>query len=127
MSFTPDNSVVWMEIPVRDVDRGIAFYGAVFGYDLKKDESGPNPMAIFPFADDKTGVSGHIYPGKPAPSGSGPTIHLAVPDSLEETAARVEKAGGTVKSDPIPLPGGRFQYALDPDGNSIGLFQPEAA
>ena len=25
MSFTPDNSVVWMEIPVRDVDRGMAF------------------------------------------------------------------------------------------------------
>ena len=35
MSFTPDNALVWGEIPVRDLDRGMAFYATVFGYDLK--------------------------------------------------------------------------------------------
>ena len=123
MSFSPDNSVVWMEIPVRDIDRGIAFYKTVFAYDLKRDDTGPNPMAVFP-TKEGSGVSGHLYPGEPSPSGAGPTIHLLVPDSLEETADRCEKAGGTVKSDPIPLPMGRFQYMLDPDGNSIGIYEP---
>lgn len=32
MSYSPANSVVWMEIPVRDIDRGVAFYDAVFDY-----------------------------------------------------------------------------------------------
>jgi predicted enzyme related to lactoylglutathione lyase len=126
MSFTPANSVVWMEIPVRDIDRGMAFYNSVFGYDLKRSEDFPNPMAIFPTATPNS-VSGHIYEGEPARPGEGPTIHLAVSDTLEATAERCEKAGGTIKSDPIPLPVGRFQYALDPDGNSIGLFEVKAA
>lgn len=125
MSFTPANPVVWMEIPVRDVDRGMAFYAQVFDYDLTRDDSGPNPMAILPAAPG--GVSGHLYPGEPSRPGAGPTIHLAVPDTLEATAGRCEKAGGTIKSDPIPLPMGRFQYALDPDGNSIGLFEAARA
>ena len=126
MSFTPANSVVWMEIPVRDIDRGMAFYNSVFGYDLERSEDFPNPLAMFP-TDAPNGVSGHIYEGEPARPGEGSTIHLAVPDTLEATAARCEKAGGTIKSDPTPLPAGRFQYALDPDGNSIGLFEATAA
>ena len=97
MSFAPDNSVVWMEIPVRDIDRGIAFYKTVFAYDLKRDDTGPNPMAVFP-TKEGSGVSGHLYPGEPSPSGAGPTIHLLVPDSLEETADRCEKAGGTFEA-----------------------------
>lgn len=118
----PANTVVWSEIPVRDLDRGIAFYGALLQSDLKRDDSGPNPMADL--ANPESGVAGHLYPGKPAAPGTGPTIHLNVPDTLEAAAERCWKAGGTVKSDPIAIPAGRFQYIEDPDGNSIGLFQP---
>ncbi|MFC6655736.1 hypothetical protein ACFQEX_09535 [Roseibium salinum] len=35
---------------------------------------------------------------------------------------RFAKAGGDVISDPIAIPGGRFAYGIDPDGNSIGMF-----
>ena len=124
MTFTPANALVWSEIPVRDLDRGMAFYAAVFGFDLSRDDTGPNPIAMFPVEDLANGISGHLYPGEPAAPGTGPTVHLGVPDSLEKTADRCEKAGGTVKSDPIAIPFGRFQYALDPDGNSIGMFEP---
>ena len=122
MSFTPDNALVWGEIPVRDLDRGMAFYSAVFGYELKSEDAGPNPLAFLPH--DQTGIAGHLYPGKPAAPGTGPTLHLAVPDTLEAAADRCWKAGGTVKSEPIAMPAGRFQYVEDPDGNSIGLFEP---
>lgn len=121
MTNAPDNALVWSEIPVRDLDRGIAFYSAVLQSELKRDDSGPNPMADL--ADPARGVAGHIYPGKPAAPGTGPTIHLNVPDSLEAAAERCWQAGGTVKSDPIAIPAGRFQYIEDPDGNSIGLFE----
>lgn len=121
MSFTPEHFTVWAEIPVTDFDRAIAFYNKVFKAGLKKDESGPNPMAMFP-TSTPGGVAGHLYPGKPAPEGSGPTVHLACPDKLEDALERVKEAGGHVISPPISIPAGRFAYCLDPDGNSIGVF-----
>jgi len=121
MSFTPENVAVWTEIPVTDLDRAIAFYNTVLNTELKKDESGPNPMAIFPTASPG-GVSGNLYPGKPASQGEGPTIHLACPDKLEDALGRVTDAGGTVLSEAIEIPAGRFAYCLDSEGNSIGLF-----
>ena len=121
MSFKPEHFTVWAEIPVTDIDKAIAFYNTVFDLELEKDETGPNPMAMFQTSNGK-GVAGHLYPGKPAPEGSGPTVHFAVPDKLESTMERVKEAGGHVLSEPISIPAGRFAYCLDPDGNSIGLF-----
>lgn len=122
MTFTPQNFTVWSELPAADYERAIAFYEMVFKTKLNRHTDGPNPWADFPTQDAQNGVSGHVYPGKPAADGAGPTIHLAVPDSLEETMARVEEAGGRVVSDIIPIPVGRFVYCLDSEGNSIGLF-----
>lgn len=121
MSFKPENFTVWSEIPATDVDRAIAFYNKVFDLELQKDTSGPNPMAMFP-TSNPAGVAGHIYPGKPAASGDGPTVHFACPDKLEDALARVSDAGGKVLSDAISIPAGRFAYCLDSEGNSIGVF-----
>lgn len=121
MSFKPPHFTVWSEIPVTDLDRAIEFYGAVFKAELKRDEAGPNPVAYLP-TSDQDGVAGHLYPGKPAGDGTGPTVHFACPDTVEDTLARVKDAGGEVVSDIIEIPTGRFAYCLDPDGNSIGVF-----
>ncbi len=121
MTHTPEHFTVWTEIPVTDLDRAITFYNKVLKTELKKDETGPNPVAMFPTANEK-GIAGHLYPGKPAAEGTGPTIHLASPDALEEALPRVREAGGKVVSEPIQIPQGRFAYCEDPDGNSIGLF-----
>jgi uncharacterized protein len=119
----PTNSVVWFEIPVTDMKRSKTFYEAVLNTTLKDDNTGPNPMAVFPVVDEASGVSGHLYPGKPSLSGSGSTVHLLAPDAkLEDALARVEPAGGKVVSPVIQIPFGRFAYCTDPDGNSIGLF-----
>jgi predicted enzyme related to lactoylglutathione lyase len=119
---TPANSVVWFEIPVTDMKRAKSFYNAVFLTDLQEDNTGPNPMAMFPVKDMKTGNSGHLYPGKPASGGSGNTVHLAAPAPLEDALVRVAKNGGKVISEIVDIPPGRFAYCLDPDGNSIGVF-----
>jgi len=118
----PKNAAVWFEIPVTDMARAKRFYEAVLATQLIDDDSGPNPMALFPVQDMGAGVSGHLYPGKPASDG-GSTVHLAVPKPLEAAAGRVAGAGGQVVSDPISIPPGRFVYCRDPDGNSIGLFE----
>jgi uncharacterized protein len=118
----PASSAVWFEIPVTDMKRAKQFYDAVLKTSLQEDNTGPNPMAVFPVADMKTGTSGHLYPGKPAAGGSGNTVHLAAPAPLEESLERLKKAGGQVLSPIVTIPAGRFAYCLDPDGNSIGLF-----
>ncbi|MDP3899421.1 MAG: VOC family protein [Mesorhizobium sp.] len=120
MSFVPAHAAVWFEIPASDFAKSKAFYGAVVGSDLTDEEGGPNPMARFA-AEGQSSVAGHIYPGKPAAPGTGPTIHLAVAD-LEAALKRVTENDGTVVSPVITIPAGRFAYCLDPDGNSFGLF-----
>ncbi|MDF0603399.1 VOC family protein [Psychromarinibacter sp. C21-152] len=122
MPYTPQFPVVWTEIPVGDFDKAVAFYRAAMDYDLTVDNSGPNPMAMIPGTDDMA-CSGHIYPGTPG-KGAGPTIHLSVPGTVEEAVEKWVAAGGTKVSDAIAIPPGRFAYVEDPDGNSIGLFEP---
>ncbi|WP_417693266.1 VOC family protein [Roseibium sp.] len=121
MTFTPENFNIWFELPVTDLDKAIGFYEAVFQTKLVKEDMEPNPVAFFPTAEMK-GRGGHLYPGKPAAKGTGMTIHLPCPDTLEATMDRLVEAGGEVVSDPIQIPYGRFTYCLDPDGNSISLY-----
>ncbi|WP_298436810.1 VOC family protein [uncultured Jannaschia sp.] len=124
MTHTPAFPIVWTEIPVTDMDAARRFYEPVFGWEMTLNTEGPNDMLVFPY-DDKSGVAGHLYPGTPAKGGS--TTHLVIPDKLEDAISRVWDAGGTVlEIPPVEMPFGRFAYALDPDGNSIGLFEPAA-
>lgn len=118
----PANTICWFEIPASDYERAIGFYEAVLQTTLTRyTENVPNPFALFPTADGR-GISGHIYPGAPAKDG-GPTVHLIVPDTLEATLERVFDAGGQVLPGIIPLPQGRFAYAVDTERNSVGFFE----
>lgn len=117
------NRLVWTEIPVTDLDRASAFYEKLLGEPLKRDDTGPNPMAMLPYSGDLGAASGHLYPGKPAPKGEGTTVHLAVPFELDDAMARVGEAGGEIVSDVITIPAGSFFYAIDTEGNSLGIFK----
>lgn len=118
----PVNSAVWFEIPVTDMDKAKKFYSEVLMTEFTDMNDGPNPFSIFAYGKGDKDVSGHLYPGEPAPNGTGPTIHLAVSDDLAAAMDRVKAAGGSVVSPIIEIPAGRFAYCLDPDGNSISLF-----
>ena len=128
MSHQPQNFTVWTEIPVTNLDAAMTYYGAVLDAEFVMDDSGPNPTAMFKIADpNMVGVSGHLYEGTPAAKGEGPTVHLSVPGKLEDALERTKAAGGTVLSEPVQIPPGRFAYTQDPDGNSIGLFEVTAS
>lgn len=113
--------VVWSEVPVTDLDRAAAFYATVLDVATTRDDSGPNPMVNIGSMAPNV-VSGHLYPGKPSPRGTGNTVHFMVKGAVEDALARVAPAGGEVVSPVITIPPGRFAYCLDPDGNSFGLF-----
>jgi len=122
MSISRNDAVVWTEIPVTDMARAKTFYAGLLGGELTDDTSGPNPMAFLPRAGEDV-VAGHLYPGKPAARGTGPTIHLAVADDLETAMERVRAGGGEVVSPIVTIPAGSFFYAHDTEGNSVGIFK----
>ena len=126
MDFHPEHFTVWTEIPSADVDRAVPFYETVLMTRLEKTEMGPDTTWVFRTSNHPNGIAGHVYGGKSAGDGTGPTVHLAAPGKLEDALDRVRSAGGKVVSDPIPMPFGRFAYICDLDGNSIGLFEPAA-
>lgn len=122
MSISRKDRVVWAEIPVTDMARARTFYAGLLGGELKEDTTGPNPIAFLP-CDGEDVVAGHLYPGKPAARGTGPTIHLAVNGDLDAAMERVREGGGEVVSPVISIPAGSFFYAHDTEGNSVGLFK----
>lgn len=118
-------TIAWTEIPVSDLEKAVSFYNAVFDWQMTIDTtSGPEPTATL--GGSMANGSGHLIAGKPA-GGDGPILHIVVRDRLEDAVIRCRKAGGTLTSDIIPIPQGRFVYATDPDGNSIGLYEPKKA
>lgn len=122
MATNNQNRVVWAEIPVADMDRAMGFYATVLGAPLEMNHEGPVPVAMFP-ADNETGISGNLMPGKPASNGEGPVVHINATCDLETAKTRVIEAGGKVVSDIIQIPVGTFFYAIDTEGNGLGLFR----
>lgn len=123
MTNTPQHAVVWAEIPVTNLNKAMAFYSAVLQLPMSVDQMGPNPVVMLPAQDYATGIAGHLYEGKPASDGQGPTVHLAISGTVEDARDRVFEAGGKSGGDIVTIPFGRFVYCNDPDGNSIGLFE----
>lgn len=126
MSNPPKHAVYWAEIPVLDLEAGTKFYSAVLKADLEITNFGGGLITFLPMSQP-TEVSGHIYQGKPAARGTGPTVHLLIPDGVEAASARAYDAGATLIGEPVTIPSGIFQYIEDPDGNSIGLFEATSA
>ena len=112
--------VVWNEIPTSNLEAAIPFYEKVFGYKLVIDEMPGGRQAIM--MGDETSVGASLYVGQSA-EGKGPALHLAIDGKVEDACTRVTGAGGKVVSEIITIPQGRFAYALDLDGNRLGLFE----
>lgn len=118
------NRLVWAEIPVTDMARAKKFYETVLEAPLTDMDMGPNPMAMLPYPGGSDGAAaGHLYPGVPAKKGEGITVHLATPGELKDAMSRVKQGGGEVVSDVITIPPGSYFYAIDTEGNSLGIFK----
>ena len=54
MSHQPEHFTVWSEIPVSDLDAGMAYYSSVLDAEFQVDQMGPNKTAIFQIKDIMT-------------------------------------------------------------------------
>jgi predicted enzyme related to lactoylglutathione lyase len=115
------NQVVWVDIPVLDLDRAIRFYSAVLGDDVKKQEYPGMAIGLLPGSDPD--VTGCLYTKDgEQPSRSGPLIYLNAQGRLDDAVAAVEPNGGQVLEPKHPIgPYGFRTIILDSEGNRVAL------
>lgn len=116
------NAINWFEIPVKDMARAKAFYGAVLGQPLQ-DMPGSDGNYVF-LHSDENGVGGALSSHESMePAGSkGVVIYLNGGDDLAGPLGRVAAAGGSVTQEKMSI--GEFGFIgmfMDSEGNHIGL------
>ncbi|MFN7990753.1 MAG: VOC family protein [Candidatus Micrarchaeia archaeon] len=118
------NPVNWFEIPVEDVDRAKAFYEAVFGVTLSRQDLGELQMVWFPMVQGAQGSSGSLVKGKSyKPSHSGSLVYFSVKD-IDATLEKVKANGGKVIRGKMDI--GQYGYVghfEDTEGNRVALHQ----
>jgi hypothetical protein len=111
----------WVDVTSPELDQSIAFYTGLFGWEAEQD---PRPEA--------GGYTMFKLKGKYVAAGNPPqqegtashwTTYIAS-DDVDDTAARIRDAGGTVMVDPFDVfDSGRMTVAQDPTGAWFGVWQ----
>jgi len=118
------NTIVWADIPVLDMDRARAFYGAVLQAEVVL-VPGMEDVALLPGEDGA--VSADLAKGENMKPGTdGCTIYLDSGGDPEGMIARAVAAGGTVAM-PVTDMGemvGFIGFFIDSEGNKIGVHAP---
>lgn len=115
----------WFEIPAKDLDRAMKFYGKVLGVKLEASEFGPMKMAVFPVPEGAPEgvVHGALVKGEHhEPSADGTLVYLNGGDDLAGPLSRVAGAGGKVLQPKMSIgPHGFMAIFLDTEGNRLAL------
>ena len=123
------HSFVWVDIPVADLDRAIAFYSGVLGCEVTK-EGGPGfQFGLLPHGGDDVAGCVYVSDGDNSPSRTGPLVYLNADGRLQEAVQAVSRLGGQVLQPPHRIgPHGWRAIVLDSEGNRVALHaQPSAA
>jgi uncharacterized protein len=115
------NQVVWVDIPVLDLDRAIRFYAAVLGSEVKKQEHPGMTIGLLP--GDEGDISGCLFSkDDERPSATGPLLYLNAQGRLDEAVVSVGENGGRVLQPKHQIgPYGFRAVILDSEGNRIAL------
>jgi uncharacterized protein len=115
------NQLVWVDIPVLDLDRAIDFYSSILGKEIKLQEYSGFKIALLPSEGEETGGCLFVS-AKDKPSDHGPLIYLNVEGRLEEAeAAVVPKLGKVLETKHQIGPHGFRTVILDSEGNRLAL------
>ncbi len=117
------NPVVYFEIPVVDMDRAIRFYTNVFNFTFDTTIIDNNAMALFPFTEKETGISGALAKGEIyQPTKNGVLIYFNT-GNIDKTLTLAITNGAKILY-PITNNGvGLVAEFEDTEGNRIALNQ----
>lgn len=115
---------VWVEIPVKDIERAAKFYGRVFGGAPKIHDDGVRRSATLTNTQGNgVGASLTQIEGF-EPSDKGPLVYMLAADGdITAALAKVEPAGGKVTAPKTSMGAAGF-YGLfqDTEGNVLAFY-----
>ncbi|WP_425955708.1 VOC family protein [Xylanimonas sp. McL0601] len=117
----PDGAPIWFDLATTDLDRSVAYYTELFGWEHQS--FGPEFGNYGSFLKDGQTIAGvgPVMENQPPAWG----VYLRTSDA-DATAEKVKAAGGTVVFGPDNIPGqGRFFSAVDPAGAAVSFWQPD--
>jgi predicted enzyme related to lactoylglutathione lyase len=121
--------VVHFEIHASQPETLVEFYASLLGWKFSKWGT-VDYWLIETGAADQPGINGGLLPRR----GAGPLEGQAVNSyictagvaALDETMAKATSLGASIAHPKMPIPGvGWLAYIKDPDGNILGLMQPD--
>jgi hypothetical protein len=117
------NPVVYFEIPVIDIDRATKFYSTVFNFKFDTTIIDNNEMALFPFTQEDSGISGALAKGEVyKPTKDGILIYFNTVN-IYETLRLANANGGQILYPKTDNGIGLVAEFEDTEGNRIALYQ----
>jgi hypothetical protein len=121
--------IVHFEIQASQPQVLVDFYTELFGWSISRWE-GADYWLIDTGPADRPGINGGLLPRPGSAPGDAQAVNAFVctaeVDSLDETLAKAMDLGASMALPKNPVPGvGWLAYIKDPDGNILGLLQPD--
>ena len=118
------NPAVYFEIPAVDIDRAIKFYSNVFNFSFDKQVIDNNQMALFPFSEENSGISGALAKGEIyKPTKDGVVIYFGTKDIDTTLKLAIENGGQILYPKTSNGDLGFVAEFEDSEGNRIALHQ----
>lgn len=121
-----DHTVIHFEIPARDIEKESKFYSELFGWKIDKlGDMEYYSITTVPMDEKgnllRPGVNGGLYK-KDQPQQM--PINYIYVESVDEYSKKVTALGGQIVVPKTEIPKmGWFAVAVDPEGNTFGLFE----
>ncbi|MCA9744539.1 MAG: VOC family protein [Deferribacteres bacterium] len=106
----------YLEIPATNIEATKEFFTAVFGWSFT--DYGPTYSS---FAN--AGIDGGFFQSElSASTQNGSALIVLYSKDLEQTQAKVERAGGSIVKPVFDFPGGHRFHFTDPSGNEFAVW-----
>ena len=123
--------VVHFEIHASDMDAAERFYTTVFGWAARRTPATDRDYRLLVTGADGTpGINGALLERRGEPPSPGEPVSAFVctvaVDDLDDTERKIADAGGARVVETRAVQGvGRVAYFRDPDGNILGVIEPQ--
>lgn len=115
-------NVVWVEVPVKDINRAARFYGALFNQQLEPMDYDGRRFVTIEVSDGQVGLSLNQFEGFD-PSPNGPLVYLNAGLKFDDMLSRIEQEGGKVVIARSPMSENTvFATFNDTEGNTLALY-----
>lgn len=115
-------NVVWVEIPAKNIERAIAFYGMLFNQSLEYMEYEGRKFTVIQVAEGQVGLSVNQVAGF-EPNPDGVLVYLNAGAQFDDMLVKIAQNGGKVVIPRSPMSESTvFATFNDSEGNTLALY-----